>query len=318
MPTTTALTKTVNPTVVSVIKDDNGSLVSPQSTLHDTNNAGVSCIDVNQLPSSSPTVNNTTMENENDDDSSDMMKASVNGSNSNLPNGNLLTTDQSTELVMHSPISLLSNDVDGGGADLNMKTSDMSCLNVVTTSPSSSLSSGTNNYLNGSNGHMLLAQSNSIGFPSGNSPEISPWSIGDDSGGSSGTLSGFVNYSSPNNQMQSHKRPIMSQQQQQPQQQQQQQHIHGNHGFASSSSHQGLSPNSPSKYRRSTSYPGKNISNMHGFQMDVVGGIIEDNSYMPYQDRGGAMNNGIDMRSLEHCLNDITNTGVQSDHLKGK
>ncbi|KAG5670000.1 hypothetical protein PVAND_000288 [Polypedilum vanderplanki] len=71
------------------------------------------------------------------------------------------------------------------------------------------------------------------------------------------------------------------------------------------------SPNltSPSKYRRSTSYPGKN--QMHAFPMDV-GNMIDD-PYMNYQDR-----NTMDMRSLEHCLNDITNTaGVQSD-LKGE
>ena len=54
---------------------------------------------------------------------------------------------------------------------------------------------------------------------------------------------------------------------------------------ASSSQQQsqgGLSPNlnsSPSKYRRSTSYPNKN--QMHGFNMDV-GGMTEDQPYMNY------------------------------------
>lgn len=45
---------------------------------------------------------------------------------------------------------------------------------------------------------------------------------------------------------------------------------------------QGLSPNltSPSKYRRSTSYPGKN--QMHAFPIDV-GNMIEEPSYMNYQ-----------------------------------
>lgn len=62
---------------------------------------------------------------------------------------------------------------------------------------------------------------------------------------------------------------------------------------AFSSCSQGLlSPNSPSKYRRSTSYPGKQQQQQHmhsgGYQMDAIGGgIIEDqSSYMsPYQVR---------------------------------
>lgn len=273
-------------------------------------------------------------------------------------------------MSQHSPIAMgvlsLSSELD---VDLNIKGGDMSCLNVVTSSSPTSLSSGANNnhFLNGSNGHLLMAQSGGASLNYQPSPD-SPWSIGEVDASSN-----FVNYSSSNNG-QMHKRPIMSQQphhglspnsrigqnnasqqqyihynknngnnsnnysaawsnsgpnspwqqqqqMQQHQQQQQQQLLQQSSSQASlpnwnrgrsvpnlsplsphvphqrkhqtptqysmppsASSSQGLSPNpiSPSKYRRSTSHPGKN-QNMHGgggYQMDAVGGIIEDQPYM--------------------------------------
>lgn len=300
------------------------------------------------------------------DDSDDIIKATVNGNN--LKNGavsGLLTAEHgSPKMSLHSPITI-SSEID---VDLNMKSSDMGCLNVVTSSSPTSLSSGASNnhFLNGTNGHLLMAQSGgvSLNFQASNSPD-SPWSIGEVEN------SGFVNYSSTNNG-QMHKRAIMSQQphhglspnssvgrnasqqhqythynknngnnmnnysaawsnsgpnspwqqQQQPMHHQQQQILHQSSSQApvnnwnrgrsvpnlnplsphvpphqrkhqthtqysmppSASSSQGLSPNpnSPSKYRRSTSYPGKN-QNMHGYQMSAVDGIIEDQTYMSYQ-----------------------------------
>lgn len=301
------------------------------------------------------------------DDSDDIIKATVNGNN--LKNGaGLLTAEHgSPKMSLRSPITI-SSEID---VDLNMKSADMGCLNVVTSSSPTSLSSGASNnhFLNGTNGHLLMAQSGgaSLNFQASNSPD-SPWSIGEVEN------SGFVNYSSTNNG-QMHKRAIMSQQphhglspnsgvgrnasqqhqythynknngnnmnnysaawsnsgpnspwqqqqqQQQPMHHQQQQILHQSSSQApvnnwnrgrsvpnlnplsphvpphqrkhqthtqysmppSASSSQGLSPNpnSPSKYRRSTSYPGKN-QNMHGYQMSAVDGIIEDQTYMSYQ-----------------------------------
>ncbi|CRL05142.1 CLUMA_CG018112, isoform A [Clunio marinus] len=287
MPTTTmALSSPLNPSTLTVtsqsstLKDETVA-ISPQLTVqHDLTTSETA-----QL--SSP----------NADDVEDI-KANVNGNN--VRNGGaltLLTAEHgSPKMSLHSPITIgtasLTTDID---VDLNMKSNDISCLNVAT-SPSPTGANSTNHFLNGSNGHLMMSQSGggggaTLNFQAANSPE-SPWSIGEVEN------SGFVNFPTTNNG-QMHKRPIMSQQ--------------PHHGLSASSS-QGLSPNpnSPSKYRRSTSYPGKNQNNMHGFQMDAVGGIIEDQSYMSYQDRN------MDMRSLEHCLNDITNTGgVQSD-LKGE
>lgn len=361
MPTTTtmALSSPLNPSSLSVtsqvsaLKDETVT-VSPQLTQqHDT-------IASETAQLSSP----------NGGDCDDIIKATVNGNN--LKNGavsNLLTAEHgSPKMSLHSPITIgtsLSNEID---VDLNIKGSDMSCLNVVTSSSPTLLSSGANNnhFLNGSNGHLLMAQSGgaSLNFQASNSPD-SAWSIGEVEN------SGFVNYSSTNNG-QMHKRPIMSQQphhglspnssigrnnasqqqyihynknngnnsnnystawsnsgpnspwqQQQMQQHQQQQLLQQTSSQASltnwnrgrsvpnlnplsphvphqrkhqtptqysmppsASSSQGLSPNpnSPSKYRRSTSYPGKN-QNMHGYQMEPVGGIIEDQAYMSYQVR---------------------------------
>lgn len=355
MPTTTmALSSPLNPSTltvtsqVSALKDD-AVAISPQVAHHQDTAASETA----QLSSGN--------------DSDDIIKASVNGNN--LKNGavsSILTAEHgSPKMSLHSPITIgtsLSSEID---VDLNIKGSDMSCLNVVTSSSPTSLSSGANNshFLNGTNGHLLMAQSGaSLNFQASNSPD-SPWSIGEVEN------SGFVNYSSTNNgPMQ--KRPIMSQQPhhglspnssssarnnashqqyihynknngnnsnnysaawsnsgpnspwQQQQMQHQQQLLHqssssqasltnwnrgrsapnlnplSSHGphqrkhqtttqFSmppSASSSQGISPNpnSPSKYRRSTSYPGKN-QNMHGYQMDAVAGIIEDQAYMPYQ-----------------------------------
>lgn len=293
------------------------------------------------------------------DDADDILKASVNGNNlKNNGVSSLMTGEHSSpKMPFHSPIgtsSSLSNEID---VDLNIKGTDMSCLNVVTSSGASN-----NHLLNGNNGHLLMAQSGaSLNFQASNSPD-SPWSIGEVEN------SGFVNYSSTNNG-QMHKRPIMSQQPHHglspnssigrnnaSQQQQQQQYIHYNKNNGNSSNYsaawshsgpsspwqqqqqmqhqqqllhqsssqasltnwnrgrsvpnlnpmnapphqrknltqyamppsasssQGLSPNpnSPTKYRRSTSYPGKN-QNVHGYQMAAVDGIIEDQSYMTYQ-----------------------------------
>uniref|UniRef100_A0A1B0D8A9 Uncharacterized protein n=1 Tax=Phlebotomus papatasi TaxID=29031 RepID=A0A1B0D8A9_PHLPP len=68
------------------------------------------------------------------------------------------------------------------------------------------------------------------------------------------------------------------------------------------------------KYRRSTSFPGKvsvgplEISNIDDAR----------DSFMAYQERG--LGNGLDMRTLEHCLSDIMR-GVadcgSSEHFKG-
>lgn len=359
MPTTTmALSSPLNPSALSVtsqvsaLKDEN----APQSTQHHD----------------STSTETAQILSYNGDNSDELGKATVNGNS--LKNGgtlNLLTVEHgSPKMSLHSPITIgtssLSSEID---VDLNIKGNDMSCLNVVTSSSPTSLSSGVNNnhFLNGTNGHLLMAQSGaSLNFQASNSPD-SPWSIGEVEN------SGFVNYSSTNNG-QMHKRPIMSQQphhglspnssigrnnasqqqyihynknngnnsnnysaawsnsgpnspwQQQQQMQQHQQHqqqlLHQSSSQASlpnwnrgrsvpnlnpmsphvpphqrkhqtpqqypmppsASSSQGLSPNpnSPSKYRRSTSYPGKN-QNMHGYQMDQVGGIIEDQAYMSYQ-----------------------------------
>lgn len=360
MPTTTtmALSSPLNPTALTVTSQssalkDEPAEISPQLTQQqlDTSNA----CETAQL--SSP----------NGDDSDDIIKATVNGNI--LKNGavsSLLTTEQgSPKMTLHSPMTMasssMSNEID---ADLNIKSNDMGCLNVVTSSSPTSLSSGVNNnhFLNGNNGHLLMAQSGaSLNFQASNSPDNSPsWSIGEVENSS------FVNYSSTNNG-QMNKRPIMSQQphglspnssigrnnasqqqyihynknngnsnnfsapwsnsgpwqqQQQQQMQHQQQLLHQSSSQASvnswnrgrsvpnlnplsphvpphqrkhqppvqysmppSASSSGLSPNSPSKYRRSTSYPGKN-QNMHGgYPMDPVGAIIEDQGYMSYQVR---------------------------------
>lgn len=113
---------------------------------------------------------------------------------------------------------------------------------------------------------------------------------------------------------------------QQQQQQQQQQHLQL--GSAGSNL-----INSPSKYRRSTSYPGKSglgvggggggVGNNGGFGGGPLDVVQLDDARDPflsaYQDRTG-LNNGLDMRSLEHCLSDIMrNVGEasQPDHLKG-
>lgn len=115
------------------------------------------------------------------------------------------------------------------GSNSSSNIVDMSCLNVVTSTSPTSLSSSSsvgnvlnnNQFLNGAaattNGHLLMAQQSAAsgGIGGGgsslnyqaasNSPDSSPWSIGGDVDSSS-----FVNYSFANNGL--HKRAIMSQQ----------------------------------------------------------------------------------------------------------
>lgn len=340
MPTTTmALTSPLNPSALTIAQQKDETIAAPSQI------AETSGLEAAQLASQN-------------DDCDDLIKATVNGNN--LKNA----LADSPKMSLHSPITIGSLSLSGElDVDLNIKGGDMSCLNVVTSTSPTALSTN-NHFLNGSNGHLLMAQSSNY-QPS---PD-SPWSIGEVEG------SGFVNYSSSNNG-QMHKRPIMSQQphhglspnsrigqnnasqqqyihynknngnnsnnyssaawsnsgpnspwQQQQMQQHQQHHqqqqlLHQSSSQASlpnwnrgrsvpnlnplsphvphqrkhqtptqysmppsASSSQGLSPNpiSPSKYRRSTSYPGKN-QNMHGggggYQIDAVGGIIEDQAYM--------------------------------------
>lgn len=252
MPTTTtmALSSPLNPSSLTVssqvssLKDESITISSQLSQQHDTNASETA-----QLASP------------NGDECDDIIKATVNGNNlKNGAVGSLLTAEHgSPKMSLHSPITIgtsLSNELD---VDLNMK-GDMSCLNVVTSTSPTSLSSGANNHFlnNGTNGHLLMAQSGgaSLNFQASNSPD-SPWSIGEVEN------SGFVNYSSSNNG-QMHKRPIMSQQQPHhglspnssigrnnvSQQQQQQQYIHynknnGNNSNNYSAAWSNSGPNSP-------------------------------------------------------------------------
>lgn len=138
-----------------------------------------------------------------DDDSSDILKATVNGNNNNnnIKNGaisSLLTGEHcSPKITLHSPISIRTNVTNDIDIELNIKPTDVNCLNVVTSSPNSA---STNNFLNNSNGHMLMEQSSGINFQTAvpeNSPlVITDWSIGDDN---CGTNNSFANYSSQNN-----------------------------------------------------------------------------------------------------------------------
>lgn len=216
MPTTTvAVSSPLNPpsTVTSSqvssssLKEDVVSITSPSTSAtisslnHDTTTP-IAVIETAQL--SSPTASNG--------DESDIIKATVNGNNNNVKNGaipTLLTSSEhgSPKIALHSPISTSTADIID--VDLNIKSTDINCLNVITSSPSSG---GGGNVLGGghfSNGHLLMAQnSSSLNFqatPSPTTDSPNPWSIGDDNAG------GFGNYSSPNNG-QLHKRPIMSQQ----------------------------------------------------------------------------------------------------------
>lgn len=211
MPTTTvAVSSPLNPTSTvtssqvssSSIKEDVVSITSPTTSAaissqnHDTTPIAA-VIETAQL--SSPTASNG--------DESDIIKATVNGNN-NVKNGGiptLLTSSEhgSPKIALHSPISTAAADIID--VDLNIKSTDINCLNVITSSPS-----GGGNVMGGhfSNGHLLMAQnSSSLNFqapPSPTTDSPNPWSIGDDNAG------GFGNYSSPNGQL--HKRPVMSQQ----------------------------------------------------------------------------------------------------------
>lgn len=214
MPTTTmAVSSPLNPnstvsTQVSSIKDDNISVITTTSVTAATtqnHDISMSSIALETAQLSSPISNG-------DDES--MIKATVNGNN-NVNNGAisscLSTTEHGSPKIasLHSSITIGTADIID--VDLNIKTNDMSCLNVVTSSPTvSSIGGGgggalggSNHFLNGSNGHLLMAQNSFQATPSPTATIDSPWSIGDDNAG------GFVNYSSPNNG-QLHKRPIMS------------------------------------------------------------------------------------------------------------
>lgn len=222
MPSTTvAVSSPLNPTstvtssqVSSLLKDDAVSIITSTATIttisqnHDT---PIVAVETAQL--SSPTL--TTSVN---GDDGDIIKATVNGNNNNninvVKNGSiptLLTSGEhdSPKIALHSPISAaVPSTADIIDVDLNIKTADINCLNVITSSPTVSSAGG--NVLGGghfSNGHLLMAQNSnsSLNFQSNLSPTTDSWSIGDDNAG------GFVNYSSPNNG-QLHKRPIMSQQ----------------------------------------------------------------------------------------------------------
>jgi hypothetical protein len=190
MPTTT-VSSPINPTssVTAQVSDDTITVITTTTAAstttqnHDTS-MPASVTDLTQL--SSPTSNG--------DDSDDIIKAAVNGGVKNGAISSLLSTDASPKIALLSPVTDI---------DLNLKTSDMSCLNVVTTLPSVSSSSpgvgavASNHFLNGSNGHLLMAQgSNFQATPSPTAPIESPWSIGDDNISAGG---GFANYSSPNN-----------------------------------------------------------------------------------------------------------------------
>jgi hypothetical protein len=219
MPTTTvAVSSPLNPTstvtssqVSSSLKDDAVSIItsptiSTITTISQNHETPIVALSAETAQLSSPTL--VTPAN---GDESDIIKATVNGNNNNsnvVKNGSiptLLTSSEhaSPKIGLHSPISADIIDV-----DLNIKTADINCLNVITSSPT--VSSGGGSVLGGghfSNGHLLMAQNSnsSLNFQSTLSPTTDSWSIGDDNAG------GLVNYSSPNNG-QLHKRPIMSQQ----------------------------------------------------------------------------------------------------------
>lgn len=183
-----------------------------------------------------------------DDDTSDILKAASNNNNNNnnnnLKNGaisNLLTSDNcSPKITLHSPISIRTNVTNDIDIELNIKATDVNCLNVVTSSPNSST-----NFLNNTNGHpMLMEQNSGMNFPASSSENsslaINDWSIGEDNCSSNNA---FANYSSHNNG-QILKRSVVNPQmhhglspnsnlarnniQHQHQQQQQQQYIHNN------------------------------------------------------------------------------------------
>ncbi|XP_070503923.1 cytoplasmic polyadenylation element-binding protein 2 isoform X1 [Chironomus tepperi] len=137
-----------------------------------------------------------------DDDTSEILKAAVNNNNNNnnLKNGaisSLLTNDNcSPKITLHSPISIRTNVTNDIDIELNIKSTDVNCLNVVTSSPNS-----TTNFLNNTNGHpMLMEQNSGMNFPAGSSENsslvINDWSIGEDN---CNTNNAFASYSSHNN-----------------------------------------------------------------------------------------------------------------------
>lgn len=152
--------------------------------------------------------------NKEDDNGEDLQsKQSNNTSNNTNNHGNQnQPTDQTiNEIHLASP-TIGSNDINIKMIDLNIKTADMGCLNIVT-SPSST-SPGTSNSHNNSNNAIT---------------DTSPWSTGEDNNVNLNNIGGFVNYST-NHNYNGH----LSQQQRRP---------------ITSASHQGLSPGQYNQYK---------------------------------------------------------------------
>lgn len=221
MPTTTvAVSSPLNPTstVTSsqnsvALKDDAISIINLSTTsttisqTHDTSVVASPVILIEAAKLSPPTLLTSLSE-----DVSHIVKDTVN-ENNNAKNGSISTLLSNNEqcspkIALHSPIpTAISSTSDAIDVDLNIKTADINCLNVITSSPSvgvnSVLGGGGDNF---SNGHLLMTQNSnsSLNFQPNISPTADSWSMGDDN-------AGFVNYASLNNG-QLHKRPIMSQQ----------------------------------------------------------------------------------------------------------
>jgi hypothetical protein len=345
MPTTTTIISTPNTSIGAV------STTSASLNAKNDEDASVSSTE-NITPNNTnllSTSENGACLNEDNSKSSN----SNNTNNGSLNNANLIS-EQRSDIHLASPITInsLATEIN---VDLNIKTNDLSCLNIVTSSPSSS----------SNNSNVLLAQcgSNVMGFgPSTNSPEISPWSTGDENPNNNiNNISGFGNFPSNHNfngHLAQQRRPITSagmshqghglspnsvgrltpqhqhqqqfnqyknnysawsnpgptspwqqqQMQNQPQQssispwnrgrsapnlnpmvgmQQRKPPINNSHQYpnnqTSGINNAGMNQLSPSKYRRSTSYPDKNMMNMQGYNMMNQGMDMNMDSYMPYQ-----------------------------------
>ncbi|XP_029342758.1 cytoplasmic polyadenylation element-binding protein 2 isoform X1 [Acyrthosiphon pisum] len=76
-------------------------------------------------------------------------------------------------------------------------------------------------------------------------------------------------------------------------------------------------PMNSSKFRRSTSYPGKGLFNQNSTTFDINN--IDETDVMSYQERCGNGTGPLDnMRNLEHYLNDIMRSGTENpEHVKG-
>ncbi|XP_025418528.1 cytoplasmic polyadenylation element-binding protein 2 isoform X2 [Sipha flava] len=84
--------------------------------------------------------------------------------------------------------------------------------------------------------------------------------------------------------------------------------------------HQQPTPMNSSKFRRSTSYPGKGLFNQNAATFDINN--IDETDVMSYQERCLPSGNGTgpldNMRNLEHYLNDIMRSGSDNpEHAKG-